>query len=75
MHPTKRISIKSATVAGMALSALLGLAGVTLNPAPAKAVVYCTYEGYPGGASPGQAWCSGRVLWRARRFVITPAAT
>ena len=49
MNPTKRISIKSATVAGMALSALLGLAGVTLNPAPANAVVYCTYEGYPGG--------------------------
>ena len=40
---------KSATVAGIAASVLLGLAGVTLNPAPAKAVVYCTYEGYPGG--------------------------
>src|SRR6187401_249039 len=49
MHQTKRISIKSATVAGIAASALLGLAGVTLNPAPANAVVYCTYEGYPGG--------------------------
>jgi hypothetical protein len=49
MHQTKRISIKSATVAGIAVSALLGLAGVTLNPAPANAVVYCTYEGYPGG--------------------------
>jgi hypothetical protein len=49
MHPTKRLSIKSATVAGIAASALLGLAGITLNPAPANAVVYCTYEGYPGG--------------------------
>src|SRR4051812_43699216 len=49
MHSRKRLSIKSATVAGIAASALLGLAGVTLNPAPAKAVVYCTYEGYPGG--------------------------
>jgi len=49
MNPTKRLSIKSATVAGIAASVMLGLAGVTLNPAPAKAVVYCTYEGYPGG--------------------------
>src|ERR1700729_3551023 len=47
MHPRKRLSIKSATVAGIAASALLGLAGLTLNPAPAKAVVYCTYVGYP----------------------------
>ena len=36
MHPRKRLSIKSATVAGIAASALLGLAGLTLNPAPAK---------------------------------------
>ena len=43
MHPKKRLSIKSATVAGIAASALLGLAGLTLNPAPAKAVVYCQY--------------------------------
>ena len=49
MHPRKRLSIKSATVAGIAASALLGLAGLTLNPAPANAVVYCTYVGYPGG--------------------------
>ena len=47
MHPTKRPSIKSATVAGIAASVLLGLAGLTLNPAPAKAVVYCEYVGYP----------------------------
>ena len=42
MHPRKRLSIKSATVTGIAGSVLLGLAGLTLNPAPAKAVVYCT---------------------------------
>src|SRR6476469_1857528 len=49
MHPTNRLSIKSATVAGIAASALLGLAGVTLNPAPANAVVYCPYVSYPAG--------------------------
>ena len=49
MHPEKRLSIKSATVAGIAASALLGLAGVTLNPAPAQAVVYCQYVEYPVG--------------------------
>jgi hypothetical protein len=43
MHPRKRLS----TVAGIAASALLGLAALTLNPAPAKAVVYCEYVGYP----------------------------
>jgi hypothetical protein len=47
MHCTKRLSIKSATVAGIAASVLLGFAGVTLSPAPAAAVVYCTYVGYP----------------------------
>ncbi|WP_249132219.1 MULTISPECIES: hypothetical protein [unclassified Bradyrhizobium] len=45
MHP--RLSIKSATVAGIAASALLGLAGVAFDPVPAKAVVYCEYVGYP----------------------------
>jgi len=44
MHPWMRFSIKSATVAGIAASALLlGLAATI----PAKAVVYCTYVGYP----------------------------
>ena len=55
-------SIKSATVAGIAPSALLGLAGVTLTPAPANAVVYCQYKAYPGGALPAQASCLGHVL-------------
>jgi hypothetical protein len=45
--PRKRISIKSATVAGLAASALLGLTGIALNPASAKAVVYCPYVRYP----------------------------
>ena len=47
MQRKNRLSIKSATVAGLAASALLGLAGLTLDPAPANAVVYCTYVGYP----------------------------
>ena len=49
MHSRKHFSIKAATVAGIAASALLGLAGVTLNPAPAQAVVYCQYVEYPVG--------------------------
>ena len=49
MHPRKRHSINSTTVAGIAASALLGFAGLTLNPAPAKAVVYCQYVEYPAG--------------------------
>ena len=47
MHSRKRLSIKSVTVAGIAASALLGIAGVTLSPAPAGAVVYCQYVDYP----------------------------
>ncbi len=47
MSGRKRFSIKSVTIAGLAASALLGLAGVTLTPAPAEAVVYCQYIGYP----------------------------
>ena len=49
MHPRKCLSSKPATVVGIAVSALLGLAGLTLNPAPAKAVVYCQYVEYPVG--------------------------
>jgi hypothetical protein len=49
MPGRKRLSIKSATVAGIAASALLGLAGLTLNPAPANAVIYCQYVEYPAG--------------------------
>jgi hypothetical protein len=47
MHRRKHLSIKSVTVTGIAASFLLGFAGVTLNPAPAKAVIYCQYVGYP----------------------------
>ena len=55
MHPSKHLSIRSATVAGIAASALLGLAGLTLSPGPANAVVYCQYTAYPAGcvARPG----------------------
>ena len=49
MHQRKRLSISSATVAGLAASVLLGLAVVAFNPAPAMAVVYCQYVGYPHG--------------------------
>jgi len=46
MHPRTHLSIKSATVAGIAAGVLLGLAAVT----PARAaVVYCQYVGYPTG--------------------------
>jgi hypothetical protein len=37
------------TFAGIAFSALLGIAGVTASSQPAGAVVYCTYVGYPTG--------------------------
>ena len=54
MHPRKHLSIKSAAVAGIAASVLLGLAGLTLNPAPAKAVVYCQYVSYPAVRGEGR---------------------
>jgi hypothetical protein len=49
MHSRNHFSIKSATIAGISASALLGLAAVTLSPAPAGAVVYCQYVDYPTG--------------------------
>lgn len=45
----KQRSNRSVAVAGLAASLMLGLAGVTLTAAPAKAVIYCTYVGYPHG--------------------------
>jgi hypothetical protein len=45
----KRLSVGSRTLTGIAASALLGLAGVALSPAPAHAVIYCTYVDYPAG--------------------------
>lgn len=39
--------LKPATVASLAMSALLGFAGATFSTAPAGAVVYCQYIGYP----------------------------
>ncbi len=45
MHPRTHLSIKSAMVAGIAASVLLGLAAAT----PANAVVYCQYVDYPAG--------------------------
>ena len=49
MHATKRLSVKSTTVVGIAGSALLALAGLTVNATPANAVVYCQYVSYPAG--------------------------
>jgi len=40
---------KSAAIAGLSASVFLGLAGASLTPSPAKAVIYCTYVGYPAG--------------------------
>jgi len=57
MHQRKGLSRKSVTVAGIAASILLGLAGLTLNPAPAKAVVYCRTLNIRPAALPGQASC------------------
>ncbi|WP_084518355.1 MULTISPECIES: hypothetical protein [unclassified Bradyrhizobium] len=49
MRRTNILSTRSVTVAGIAASLVLGFAGVTLSPAPAKAVIYCQYVGYPVG--------------------------
>jgi hypothetical protein len=49
MHGRKRLSTKAVTLAGIAASVLLGLAGVTLSSAPANAIVYCQYVAYPQG--------------------------
>jgi hypothetical protein len=55
MHPTKSLSTKSVSIAGVAASLMLGFAGVTLSQTPASAVVYCQYVEYPQGcvARPG----------------------
>ena len=42
-----RLSIRSVTFTGFAVSALLGFAGVTFSSAPAGAIVYCQYVDYP----------------------------
>jgi hypothetical protein len=49
MHHTALLSMRSVTMAGIAASLLLGLAGATLNPSPAMAAIYCSYVGYPQG--------------------------
>ena len=49
MHRTNSLSIRSVTVTGIAASLMLGVAGVTLSSAPARAVVYCQYVEYPQG--------------------------
>jgi hypothetical protein len=49
MRRRKHLSTKSVTVTAIAASVLLGLAAVTFSAAPAGAVVYCQYVGYPQG--------------------------
>ncbi|MGL3213236.1 hypothetical protein [Bradyrhizobium sp. BR 1433] len=49
MRRTNIVPAKSVTVAGIAASLMLGFAGAALSPAPANAVIYCTYVGYPAG--------------------------
>jgi hypothetical protein len=49
MKAKTQLSMRSATIAVTAASALLVLAGITLNPSPAHAIVYCQYVDYPGG--------------------------
>ena len=49
MKATTQLSMRSATIAAIASSVLLGLVGLALNPTPAKAVVYCQYVEYPVG--------------------------
>jgi hypothetical protein len=44
-----RQSIGKFTLAGLACSAMLGLASVTFTSEPAHAIVYCSYVGYPVG--------------------------
>jgi len=43
----KFLSPTKLALTGLACSAALGIAGVTLSSKPAGAVVYCTYVGYP----------------------------
>jgi len=49
MKAKTQLSMRSATIAVTTAGALLVLAGVTLNPSPAHAIVYCQYVDYPGG--------------------------
>jgi len=49
MRRRNHLSTKSVTVTAIAASVLLGLAAVTFSAAPAGAVVYCQYVGYPQG--------------------------
>ena len=47
MRRSEYRSTKSVAVAAIAAAGLLGMAGVTLSPTPANAVVYCQYIDYP----------------------------
>jgi hypothetical protein len=49
MHRLKRSSIGILATGGIAAGALFILMGIPLTTAPASAVVYCQYIGYPQG--------------------------
>jgi hypothetical protein len=44
-----KLSLASATLSGLAMSGALAFTGLTFSAAPAEAVVYCSYVGYPVG--------------------------
>lgn len=64
----------SVTLAGLALSALLGLTGVIVSSEPAGAVVYCQYVNYPPScvARPGVVLRPRPVARAAAREAVRP---
>ena len=74
MHPGKRLSIKSATAAGIATSVLWDLqASLSIQGQPRRSCIANTSV-IPPIALPGQASCLSLVPWRALRSIITPVA-
>jgi hypothetical protein len=74
MHPRKRLSIKSATVAGMLLASCWGLqVSLSIQRQPRRSCTANTSV-IPPIASQGLASCLGLVRWHALRSVITPVA-
>ena len=73
MHPRKRLSIKSATVAGIAASApCWGLqVSFSIQRQPRRSYTASTLN---ISSITGQASCLSLGRWRALRFIITPVA-
>jgi hypothetical protein len=68
------LSLASATLSGLAVSGALAFAGLTFSSAPAAAVVYCSYVGYPVGcvARAGVVLRPRPVARAAAREVVRP---